>query len=106
MYFDVLYENVFVGAVLIISAIVNGIDRLVIDPLVNLTATIAKAIARGIGRADDLAVDGTVRLISDSVYDAGGTVAATQTGRVRGYVLAGIGVLAIGLATVVVLWIV
>lgn len=101
-YFDDLYDLVFVGAVQILTTVATSIDRYLIDPILDASARATASIARFSARADDGAVDGLVRGISNTIWAGGGAMRLTQSGRVRLYVASAAGIVVLVLAGVVI----
>jgi proton-translocating NADH-quinone oxidoreductase chain L len=106
LYFDDLYDLVFVGAVQVVCAVAVGVDRYLIDPAINATARLARSIGHISSRADDAAVDGVVRGVSEAIWQGGGAMRLTQSGRIRIYVASAValgilivaGVVVVGIA--------
>jgi NADH-quinone oxidoreductase subunit L len=92
MYFDDLYDMVFVGTVHLLSGLADGLDRYVIDPVIDAWAGLIRWTARVSAWADDLAVDGVVRGIGQIFWSGGGAMRLTQSGRVRVYVASAVGI--------------
>jgi len=92
-YFDELYAAVFVRATLALARGLSRFDKLVIDGMVNGTASLTGLLSRLEGVFDRIAVDGLVNLVAGGVYMLGDYGRQLQTGRLRNYLM----VLAVGL---------
>ncbi len=103
MYFDDLYDLVFVGATHIATAVAAGVDRFVIDPVLDGVARLTALLGRSSATADDAAVDGLVRGIGQTIWLGGGAMRLAQPGRIRVYVASAIGVIVLAVATLVVI---
>ncbi|HEX8340490.1 MAG TPA: NADH-quinone oxidoreductase subunit L, partial [Tepidisphaeraceae bacterium] len=82
MYFDDLYDFVFVGGTEMVVSAALAVDKYLIDPVVNAVGRAAKTAARGVAWGDDRLVDGVVRRGAAAVLAGGGAAALTR-GRVR-----------------------
>jgi len=102
MYFDDLYDYVFVGVIRALSAACTAVDRLVIDPIVSGVSWLVNFAGRYTAVLDDAVIDGVVRLISRSVKDGGAIVGLTQGGRVRSYVMAAVVAVILTIGSVVI----
>ena len=95
MYFDDLYDLVFLGAIEMLSSGWTAVDQRVIDPAIDaLVAGIVK-LSRAAAWTDDRIVDGAVQSVGNVAWRGGGAVQLTQGGRVRVYVACAIGAIAI-----------
>ncbi|MCL2330267.1 MAG: NADH-quinone oxidoreductase subunit L [Phycisphaerae bacterium] len=87
-FFDELYGFVWVGGVHLLKNIAYAFDRIVVDGLVNLTATITKRLSRFSGESlDNRVVDGAVNGVAEATWQLGGLARAPQVGRIRNYIL-------------------
>jgi proton-translocating NADH-quinone oxidoreductase chain L len=103
MYFDELYNTLFVTLTLVASTIVRLFDRYVIDAIVNAFAGVTRRLA-GLARLnDDRVFDGAVSGTANVALEIGAAVRASQTGQIRNYVTALVVALAVVLAGTVVL---
>jgi proton-translocating NADH-quinone oxidoreductase chain L len=84
-YFDELYRAVFVRPTLALARGVAGLDRHVLDGVVNGAAGLTAALSRLGGRFDRVAVDGAVNALGRAVYALGDWGRLLQTGRLRQY---------------------
>lgn len=100
MYFDDLYDFVFLGTVQMMTGVAVAVDRYVIDPLVDGVARGAARLGVGVARTDDVAVDGIVRGVSAGVWEGGGLMRLAHNGRVRVYVASAVIALTLAGATV------
>ena len=91
---DTLYRLMIVRPLHGLASGVAGLDRWVIDPLVNGSAWSLKRFSRFEAVFDRLGVDGLVTLVARGVYAAGDRARLLQTGLLRNYMM--------GLATAVV----
>jgi hypothetical protein len=103
MYFDELYDAVFLAVTRMLAAVAGAFDRYVIDALVGGAAWLTRGVSRLIGVADDAVVDGAVAGVAAAAQALGATVRASQTGRVRTYVTVLIAAAALGLAAAVII---
>jgi proton-translocating NADH-quinone oxidoreductase chain L len=92
-YFDELYNLIFVKPCMYIARFCHQIDKVLIDGLVDGSATATALLSRLDGVFDVIAVDSLVNLTGKAVYAAGDWSRSIQTGRLRNYLM----VLAIGL---------
>jgi NADH-quinone oxidoreductase subunit L len=101
MYFDELYNGVFVAMVRGAAALAGWIDRVIVDGIVNGLAAITRAMARAAGLHDRWVIDGAVNGAATLAGRVGDLARTPQTGRIRVYVATAILVLALGLAGLV-----
>lgn len=86
-YFDDLYWAVFVRPCLNLARFCRKIDQILIDGLVNGSATATAILSRLDGVFDKIAVDYLVNLTAKAVYVAGDWGRSIQTGRLRNYLM-------------------
>jgi NADH-quinone oxidoreductase subunit L len=98
MYFDELYNVLFVGLTLIASTFVRLFDRYVLDALVNASAGIVRKVSGLVRLSDDHIFEGAVSGTASVALELGAAVRASQTGRIRNYVTALVVALAVLLA--------
>ncbi len=103
-YFDELYWAVLVRPCLAIARFCREIDQVLIDGVVNGSASGMKLLSRFEGAFDMIAVDRLVNLTAQAVYAAGDWGRSIQTGRLRNYLMF-LAVGLVGLFAGVLLWI-
>ena len=86
-WFDELYALLLIRPVLWISALVEAIDKRVIDWLADNSARAVAAIARLDDWIDRIFVDNTVNLLAQWTYSPGLWLRRIQTGNIRQYVM-------------------
>jgi NADH-quinone oxidoreductase subunit L len=87
-WFDELYDWLFVRPVFLLSRVAAGIDRRIIDGLVDGIARVSVRAAEIWDRvADRTLVDGVVNLFASWTYSFGLGLRQVQTGKLRQYVL-------------------
>ncbi len=86
-WFDELYALLLIRPVLWISALVEAIDKRVIDWLADNSARSVAAIARLDDWIDRIFVDNTVNLLARWTYATGVSLRRIQTGNIRQYVM-------------------
>jgi proton-translocating NADH-quinone oxidoreductase chain L len=86
-YFDELYAMAFVRPCLRLAKACAGLDRFVIDALVNGSARTVELLSRAGGMFDRLGVDGLVNGLATATYLAGDRARSIQTGRIRNYLM-------------------
>jgi NADH:ubiquinone oxidoreductase subunit 5 (subunit L)/multisubunit Na+/H+ antiporter MnhA subunit len=86
-YFDELYAMALVRPCLRLAKACVGLDRFVIDAVVNGAARTVELLSRAGGMFDRLGVDGLVNGLAASVYLAGDRARSIQTGRIRNYLM-------------------
>jgi NADH-quinone oxidoreductase subunit L len=84
-YVDELYEIVFINGLLALTRVCALFDRLVIDGIVNLTATVTKLAAFAYGLFDKYVVDGAVNGVGAVTSFLGGRARRLQTGGINAY---------------------
>ncbi|HEV3023971.1 MAG TPA: NADH-quinone oxidoreductase subunit L, partial [Pirellulales bacterium] len=86
-YFDELYDALFVRPAHRVAKFISGIDRNLIDGLIDRLAR----WTRGLSDVDDVIdrylVDGAVNLTAGWIYSLGRSLRAVQTGKLRQYVM-------------------
>ena len=103
MYFDELYNALFIVMTLVFAKIASSIDRYVVDGLVHFAARVTLRGSRVARLNDDRVFDGAVSGVANSALGLGVVVRASQTGRIRTYVAVLMVALAIGLAGAILL---
>jgi NADH-quinone oxidoreductase subunit L len=99
MYFDELYNAVFVGITMALSRLSAWFDKYVVDGIVNLAGLGVKCLSGLIGLNDKYVVDGAVNGAGKLAYGLGAAVRAPQSaGRIRMYVTVLMIAVAVGLA--------
>ncbi len=82
---DELYGLVFVRGGLALFRATAWFDLHVIDGIVNLSATLVRAVARLTGLIDQYVVDGAVNAVANGTYFVGRRVRNVQTGAINAY---------------------
>jgi NADH-quinone oxidoreductase subunit L len=85
-YIDWFYTKVFVGGMKALSGLLGGIDKVIIDGLVNLGGFLGVVLAKLSGLVDYWGVDATVRGAADATLLGGEEARRVQTGRLQEYV--------------------
>ena len=106
MFFDELYFATVVAAVRAMAAVAGWLDRVVIDGVVNATASTVRGLATVAAAADRHVVDGVVEGVVALTGDVGVAARLPQAGRGRAYVaglaaavvLAAVAVVAVAIA--------
>jgi NADH-quinone oxidoreductase subunit L len=86
-YFDELYHKTFVAGTLGLSYVVAWIDRVIIDGIVDGSATVTKAVSTFTGKFDNVVVDGLVNFIAYLSAFIGLIFRRFQTGKVQTYII-------------------
>ena len=102
MYFDELYMGVFVAITVGLARLGAAFDTYVIDGLVNLAGYAVRQLSSLAGLSDRYVVDGAVNGVGAATQGLGALVRMPQTGRIRLYVTVVLGIVAMGIAAVVV----
>jgi NADH-quinone oxidoreductase subunit L len=100
MYFDELYQWVFVNATIALSHFSAAFDREVVDRLVNWTAWGVRRTSDAAGAHDRYVVDGAVNGVGSLAQNLGAAV-RNHSGRVRMYVTVLMIAVALGLAAAI-----
>jgi NADH:ubiquinone oxidoreductase subunit 5 (subunit L)/multisubunit Na+/H+ antiporter MnhA subunit len=88
LYFDHLYNLVFVNGCIGVAYVSRWIDTYIVDLLYNLSAGITERLAAFTGNVLDAhGVDGFVNGIAKTSQDIAAVIRRPQTGRIRNYVL-------------------
>ncbi|MGN6506992.1 MAG: NADH-quinone oxidoreductase subunit L, partial [Tepidisphaeraceae bacterium] len=95
MFFDDLYDFVFVGSVELLSSLWIAIDARLLDPCIDGLTRATVALSRGVAWTDDRVVDGAVRGVAAIAWQGGRALRSSQGGRVRVDVACAIGAIAI-----------
>jgi NADH:ubiquinone oxidoreductase subunit 5 (subunit L)/multisubunit Na+/H+ antiporter MnhA subunit len=86
-YFDDLYDLALVRPCLRLAKACAGIDRYLIDALVDGSARTVELLSRLGGLFDRFGVDGVVNTTAQAIYVAGDRARSIQTGRIRHYLM-------------------
>ncbi len=86
-YFDELYNALFVQPTLAMARGLGQFDKLVLDGIVNSSASLTELVSRAGGLFDRIVVDGAVNLEALGVYALGDWSRRLQTGRLRHYLM-------------------
>jgi len=89
-YFDELYHKTFVAGTLGLSYVVAWIDRVIVDGIVDGSATVTKAVSAFTGKFDNVVVDGLVNFMAYLSAFIGLIFRRFQTGKVQTYIIMGI----------------
>jgi len=95
MFFDEMYDAVFVWPTLEIANLAGWVDRQLIDRLVNAAAGLVALMSRASGLFDRLVVDGFVNGVANATSELGAIVRAPQNGRIRVYVTVSVAAIAL-----------
>ncbi|QOV89657.1 NADH-quinone oxidoreductase subunit L [Humisphaera borealis] len=101
MYFDELYDILFVRPIRFMASFAGWLDRTLVDGTVNLVASSTIRLSRVVGWHDRRIVDGAVSGVAQAAWEIGVAARMPQTGRIRFYVSALMLVIVIGLAVTV-----
>ncbi len=104
MFFDELYNSVFVGGVRMISSLCGAFDKYVIDMVVNAIGWAGRILASISGIYDKYVVDGAVIGSGKLAWSVGAVARGLQSGRLRGYVTIMLLSLAAGLVVAMALY--
>jgi NADH-quinone oxidoreductase subunit L len=88
---DEIYAATFVKAVLKLRLVLAGMDRWVVDGIVNGAAVACKTVAWINGRIDAIFVDGAVNFVAEGALKAGHKLRGLQTGRIQNYIYGALG---------------
>lgn len=86
-YFDEFYEKTFVAGTLALSRSAAWIDRVIIDGIVDGSATVTKAVSTFTGKFDNIVVDGLVNFMAYLSAFIGLIFRRFQTGKVQTYII-------------------
>ena len=98
---DEMYLDGVVAAGNALARDSDWIDANVVDGAVNVSGAVSLLVGDASGDADQVIVDGAVNLTADMAEGAGAMVATAQTGRIRNYLAAAIGLTAVVVALIV-----
>jgi NADH-quinone oxidoreductase subunit L len=98
---DEMYMDGVVAAGNSLSERCSWIDANVVDGAVNVSGAASLFVGDASGDVDQVIVDGAVNLAGDMAEGAGAAVATAQSGRIRNYLAAAIGLTAIAVALIV-----
>jgi NADH-quinone oxidoreductase subunit L len=90
-WFDEFYRDHVVANVLRLAKFSGGVDKYLVDGLVNGTGYLTRFAGDVSGHLDRLFVDGLVNAIGDVLRGIGSMVSSWQTGRVQNYFLGLVG---------------
>jgi NADH-quinone oxidoreductase subunit L len=102
-YMDEMYLDGVVAGANAASDASNWVDANIVDGLVNTSGRSGVAVSDVSGDFDQVVVDGAVNLSADAAEGAGATLSAGQTGRIRNYVAAALGITAVVVALLLIL---
>ena len=86
-YFDELYHKTFVAGTLGLSWLVAWFDRVIVDGIVDGSASVTKAFSNFIGKFDNVVVDGLVNFMAYLSAFIGLIFRRFQTGKVQTYII-------------------
>jgi len=86
-YVDELYDATVIRLVMIVTAVFDWFDRMIIDGLVNLVGAIGRGFGTIAGFTDNEGVDGAVNGVAQTFIYSGTQLRKVQTGRLRSYLL-------------------
>ena len=86
-YVDELYDATIVRGTLALTRLLAWFDRVIIDGIVNLSATVVRTIGDLEGAFDHYVVDGAVNLLADGTYAFGRALKQIQTGAISAYLV-------------------
>jgi NADH-quinone oxidoreductase subunit L len=86
-YFDELYDKTFVAGTLALSRMVSWIDRVIIDGIVDGSASVTVSVSNFVGKFDNIVVDGLVNFMAYLSAFIGLIFRRFQTGKVQTYII-------------------
>jgi len=86
-YFDELYDKTFVAGTLALSRAIAWIDRVIIDGIVDGSASLTVAVSNFVGKFDNIVVDGLVNFMAYLSAFIGLIFRRFQTGKVQTYII-------------------
>jgi NADH-quinone oxidoreductase subunit L len=86
-YFDELYDKTFVAGTLGLSRLVAWFDRVIVDGIVDGSATVTKAVSFFVGKFDNVVIDGLVNFVAYFSAFIGLIFRRFQTGKVQTYII-------------------
>jgi NADH-quinone oxidoreductase subunit L len=86
-YFDELYDKTFVEGTLGLSKLIAWFDRVIIDGIVDGSATVTKAVSSFVGKFDNVVIDGLVNFVAYFSAFIGLIFRRFQTGKVQTYII-------------------
>ncbi|MFI5402561.1 MAG: hypothetical protein ACHQ1G_06455 [Planctomycetota bacterium] len=98
---DEMYLDGVVAAGNALARDSNWVDAHVVDGAVNVSGAVSLFVGDASGDADQVIVDGAVNLTADVAEGAGAMVATAQSGRIRNYLAAAIGLTAVAVVLIV-----
>jgi len=102
-YMDDMYLDGVVEGANAISDASFTVDSKVVDWMVNFSGRSGLLLGDVSGDTDQVVVDGAVNLTAHVAEDAGDLVSAAQTGRIRNYLAAALGLTAVAIALILIL---
>jgi NADH-quinone oxidoreductase subunit L len=90
-YVDEIYAATVVRAVLRLRMVLAGMDRWVVDGLVNGVGLLIRAVSWINGTIDELFVDGAVNFVAEGTIKLGNKLRTVQTGRIQNYIYGALG---------------
>lgn len=106
MYFDALYEGVLMMLVRLVAVLCGLFDKYIVDGLVNFAAFFTRGFTSFTGMFDQVVVDGAVNGVAELAQDSGRVTSATETGRLRVYVLCTLTIVALAGVVGTTVWLV
>jgi NADH-quinone oxidoreductase subunit L len=88
---DEIYAATIVKAVLKLRLVLAGMDRWVVDGLVNGASVACRTVAWINGKIDETFVDGAVNFVAEGTLKAGHKLRGLQTGRIQNYIYGALG---------------
>jgi NADH-quinone oxidoreductase subunit L len=86
-YFDELYDKTFVAGTLALTSMAAWIDRVIIDGIVDGSASLTVAVSNFVGKFDNIVVDGLVNFMAYLSAFIGLIFRRFQTGKVQTYII-------------------
>jgi NADH-quinone oxidoreductase subunit L len=102
MYFDELYQWVFVNVTLGLAYTSSAFDRFVVDGIVNRVAWAVRRSSDAAGAHDRYVIDGAVNGVGSVAQQLGAAVRSPQSGRIRMYVTVLVIAVTLGLAAAII----
>ena len=102
LYFDHVYDFVWVAGCKAVARVCRFFDTWVVDSIYNLSARLTERIAAFSGRVVDAhGIDGVINGVADTSIQFAAVIRRPQTGRIRNYVLFLAGAAAVALFAIV-----
>ena len=86
-YFDELYDKTFVAGTLVLSRTAAWIDRVIIDGIVDGSASLTVTVSNFVGSFDNIVIDGLVNFMAYLSAFIGLIFRRFQTGKVQTYII-------------------